>query len=238
MSNIGKNNTREKKLKKKVSKEDIWVVIPGMNEEKYVATVLKKVSKQTRNIIFIDDGSVDKTAKIAQKYTDHILSHAINLGKGAALKTGCEYAFKKIHAKAVIFMDSDDQHDPEELPLFFKALQEYHVVFGVRSFDDHMPLVRIIGNRLASVTIYFLFGSYIPDIPSGYKALTNTAYKDLEWSSSDYSVEMEIAARTAKKRIKYTVVQIKTIYHDLIRGMTILDTLRMIGKIISWRVSL
>jgi glycosyltransferase involved in cell wall biosynthesis len=223
---------------KKISKKNIWIIIPGLNEEKYIATVLKKVGKQTNNIIIVDDGSSDSMPKIAKKYTDHVLSHSVNLGKGAALKTGCEYAFKKLKAEAVIFMDSDDQHDPEELPSFIKALTVSDVVFGVRSFDENMPLIRIMMNRLASLVIYFLFGRYIPDIPSGYKAFTKKAYKKLSWNSTDYAVEMEIAARTAKYKLAYTKITIKTIYHDFDRGMTILDTVRMITKILSWRISL
>ena len=226
------------KVNKKISKNNVWVIIPGINEEKYIATVLKKVLKQTKNIIVVNDGSTDSMAKIAKKYTEHILTHSINLGKGAALKTGCEYAFKKLGAEAVIFMDSDDQHDPEELPLFMKALESADVVFGVRSFNEKMPLFRIILNRLASFVIFFLFSEYIPDIPSGYKAMTKTAYKKLAWNSTDYAVEMEIAARTAKYKIKFLAIPIKTIYHDFDRGMTIIDTVRMITKVIGWRISL
>ncbi len=225
-------------MTKKISKNTVWVIIPGLNEEKYIATVLKKIKQQTENIIVVDDGSIDRMPLIAKEYTQHVLSHAVNLGKGAALKTGCEYAFKTLKAKAVIFMDSDDQHDSEELPLFYKALQTSDVVFGVRSFDEKMPLVRIMMNRLASAVIFFLFGEYIPDIPSGYKAVSENAYKKLAWNSTDYAVEMEIAARTAKYKFPFTTIQIKTIYHDFERGMTILDTLRMITKIVSWRVSL
>jgi hypothetical protein len=101
-----------------------------------------------------------------------------------------------------------------------------------------MPLIRIMLNRLASLVIYFLFGAYVPDIPSGYKAMTKKAYKKLAWDSTDYSVEMELAARTAKYKLPFVAIPIKTIYHDLERGMTIIDTLRMITKILSWRVSL
>jgi len=220
------------------SKSNVWVIIPGFNEEKYIERVLKKVGKQSNNFIVVDDGSLDKMATIAKKYTNHVLCHSINLGKGAALKTGCEYAFTNLNADAVIFMDSDDQHDPEELPLFQQALKNSEVVFGVRAFDENMPLIRIIGNRLASAVVLLLFGAYIPDIPSGFKALSKKAYKKLAWSANDYAVEMEIAARTAKYKIPFSIIQIKTIYHDFDRGMTILDTLRMIGKIISWRISL
>ena len=222
----------------KLNKNTTWVIIPGLNEEKYIETVLKKVQKHTNNIIVVDDGSKDRMPQIAKKYTSHVISHAINLGKGAALKTGCEYAFKTLGADAVIFMDSDDQHDPKELELFFTALQTSDVVFGIRSFDEKMPLFRILMNRLASFVIYILFGSYIPDIPSGYKAITKKAYIKLAWNSTDYAVEMEIAARTAKYKIPYEIVPITTIYHDFERGMTILDSLRMITKILSWRISL
>lgn len=221
-----------------MNKNNTWIIIPGINEEKYIGVVLRKVRKKTENIIVVDDGSNDATSKIAQKYTSHVLSHTVNLGKGAALKTGCEYAFNHLHADAVIFIDSDDQHDPEELGLFYEALKKYEVVFGVRSFDERMPLLRIIMNRLASAVIFFLFGDYIPDIPSGYKAISKRAYKKLAWNSTDYAVEMEIAARTAKNNLPYGTVSIKTIYHDFERGMTILDTLRMISQIIAWRISL
>lgn len=221
-----------------MSKKNIWIVIPGLNEEKYIATVLSKVKKQTDNIIVVDDGSADNMSHIARRYTPHVLSHSINLGKGAALKTGCEYAFYTVGADAVIFMDSDDQHDPEELIFFHEALETSDVVFGVRSFDEKMPLIRIMMNRLASAVIFFLFGSYIPDIPSGYKAISKKAFKKLKWNSTDYAVEMEIAARTAKYKVPYSTIQIKTIYHDFERGMTILDTIRMITKILSWRISL
>lgn len=225
-------------MNNKFSKNNVWIVIPGINEEKYIATVLKKVLKQTKNIIVVDDGSTDSMAKIAKKYTDNVLTHSINLGKGAALKTGCEYAFKKLGAEAVIFLDSDDQHDPDELPLFMKALETTDAVFGVRSFNEKMPLLRIILNRLASFIILVMFGKYIPDIPSGYKAMNKTAYKRLAWNSADYAVEMEIAARTAKYKVKFQPIPIKTIYHDFDRGMTIIDTVRMITKVIGWRISL
>jgi len=160
------------------------------------------------------------------------------LGKGAALKTGCEYAFSNLQANGVIFFDADDQHDAQEIRLFTDALQDHDVVFGVRSFDAKMPLIRIMLNRLASVFLMLLFGAYIPDIPSGFKALSRRAYKKVVWHSTDYAVEMEIAARVAKYNIDYTTVPITTIYHKLDRGMTFIDTLYVLLQAIGWRFSL
>ncbi len=222
-----------------LSNTDIWIVVPGFNESPFIGTVLKKISAFTKKIIVVDDGSQDNTAQIARKYTNHVLVHPINLGKGAALKTGCEYAFGKCRADSVIFIDSDDQHDPNELTKFAQELQKGSpVVFGLRAFDQRMPLIRIILNRVASVLIFFLFGAYVPDIPNGYKALSREAFQIIAWDSPDYAVETEIAARVAKNRVPFTVVQVSTIYHDLDRGMTILDTLKIVLRIVNWRINL
>lgn len=214
----------------------IFVIIPAFNEEKYIAAVLQKVLKIWPNIVVVDDGSADKTAKIARKYVKNVLVHALNLGKGAALKTGCEYAFTKLKATDVIFIDADDQHDPVAIPKMVAALETASVVFGVRAFNNQMPLFRIMMNRFASFLILILFGRYIPDIPSGFKALKKEAYQTINWKSHDYAVELEIAARVSQQKIQYAEVPIPTIYHDLDRGMTLLDILHMVLLLVQWKV--
>lgn len=213
-----------------------WVIVPAYNEERYISKVLTRLRKITKNIIVVDDGSHDNSTKIAKKYTRHALKHSINIGKGAALKTGCIYAFEHLNAHSVIFLDADDQHDPELIPEFTRELQNHGAVFGVRSFDNNMPLMRIFLNRFASVLILFLFGRYIPDIPCGYKGLTKKTYERIDWRARDYAVEMEIAARVAQYNIPFSIITIPTVYHDLDRGMNILDTLTVITQLVSWRL--
>ena len=218
----------------------IYVVITAYNEAKYLASFLRKLSAQTPNFVVVDDGSVDDTAKIAQKFTKHLLIHPVNLGKGAAMKTGADYAFKILQADAVIFMDGDDQHDPLDLVKFydFFMLHKQGLVFGVRAFDQNMPLIRRLGNRFTSFLVQILFGSYLSDIPSGFKAMSKAIYQKLRWQSSDYGIELEIACKTAKFRIPFIEIPIKTIYHDLDRGMNLSDAFKMIYKIILWRINL
>lgn len=218
-------------------KRRVWVVIPAFNESKYLSKVLKKLKKHWTDVIVVDDGSKDATTSIAYQYTPHVLTHRINLGKGAAMKTGCEYAFNQMDALGVIFFDGDDQHDAKVIPKMAKLLAKFPVVLGVRAFNNQMPFVRILFNRLSSVIVLLFFGKYIPDIPSGFKAIRKDVYKKVMWNSSDYLVEMEIAARVAQHSIPFAQVAIPTIYHDLDRGMTVLDILHMSGSIISWRFS-
>lgn len=222
-----------------MKKEDIWLVVPIYNEGKYLNRVFSKLKKYTPNIIAVDDGSSDDSVQIASKYTPHLLTHDLNLGKGAALKTGCEYAFRFLGAQGVIFFDSDDQHNPAELNLFFEKLEAGdEAVFGERAMNTTMPLTRIIGNRLASVAILFLFGSYVPDIPSGFKAISKKTYNKIKWKASGYGVELEIAAKIAQQKIPFSVIPISTIYHDFDRGMNILDVIKIVFKLINLKLTI
>lgn len=225
--------------KPSIDQQSIWVIMPAYNEEKYIEVVLKKALNYTDNLIFVDDGSTDKTFELAKKTAPHSLHHRVNLGKGAALKTGCDYAFGHLNAQAVIFMDSDDQHDPKELKLFIDALKDGHqLVFGVRPFAKNMPWYKVMANKFASYAVKALFGAWIPDIPSGYKAVTKEAYRKLDLKNPHYGVELEIAVKTAKYKLDFAEVPISTIYHDYDRGMTVIDALRILKDLIAWRITL
>lgn len=222
-----------------MKKSDICVVLPAYNEAQYLASVLKELNATKYPYVVVDDGSSDETSTIAKRYTKHSIRHRINLGKGAALRTGCEYAFTRLNAQAVIFMDSDAQHKSEELDLFRHQLTEGHlVVLGVRAFDSSMPLIRIMGNRLSSVLVLILFGRYIPDIPSGYKAMTKKIYHRLKLTATGYNIELEIAVKLARARLPYHTLPITTIYHDLERGFHPLDTFSLMVDLLKWRLQL
>lgn len=218
--------------------KDYWVVIPAYNEGKYIARVLEKIKQYSSNIIVIDDGSSDRTVHTALKFTPYVLQHPINLGKGAALRTGCEFAFFNMKATAVILMDADDQHDPAELLSFEAKLLEGHsLLLGTRSLWE-MPMMRSLGNRMVSALVVVFFGRYIPDILSGYKAFTKDIFSKILWKNQKYSVELEIATSIARKKIPFETIPITTIYHDFDRGMTILDTIEILLQIIVLRLQL
>jgi len=219
----------------------VFVVVTAFNEALYLARFLSKLKTKTADFIVVDDGSTDATANIARKYTKNVLSHPVNLGKGAAMKTGADYAFEHLGAKAVIFMDGDDQHDVADLDRFYDLLStapSNQLIFGVRSLDSSMQLHRAVGNRFASLLVKLFFGTYMSDIPSGFKAMSRSVYEQLRWQSTDYGVELEIACKTAKLRLQFKEVAIRTIYHDLNRGMDLLDAVKIIYKILLWRINL
>ena len=223
-----------------MNKRQIWVVVAAYNEEKYLKNFLEKLLEVTKNVVVVNDGSIDQTGKIAEKMLTHVLHHPVNIGKGAAMKTGADYVFDYLGGEAVVFMDGDGQHDPADLAGFERAFinEEAGLVFGSREFNSTMPMVRVWGNKLSSLMVATLFGRMVPDIPSGFKGMSKSYYKKLRWQSTDYGVELEIACKTAKYRLRFKEVPIQTIYHDMDRGMTLLDVFKMAYKIILWRINL
>lgn len=129
----------------------VFVVIPCYNEEKRICNVLKRIEdlELEKRIIVVDDGSLDDSCKIVRDNFKNVLllEHKINLGKGLALKTGCEAAVK-LGADAVVLIDADGQHSPEVVPEMIKKLEKENIdiVFGSRRLDVRkMPIIRYLG---------------------------------------------------------------------------------------------
>lgn len=216
----------------------IYVVIPAFNEEKRIGRVLSDVKKTELPAVVVDDGSNDKTYKIAKKYKITVLRHKINLGKGAAMKTGALAAFS-MGAEAVIFMDSDGQHNVDELPRFIEALnsRKYDIVFGSRNLGMGVPFERYVGNKLASIFVNQLFGIYVSDLVCGYRGLTKKAFEKIDWESTGYGVETEMAVRTAKLNLRYCEVPVATLYYDKFKGVSMLDAIGISFDVIRWKIT-
>ena len=219
---------------------NIWLVIPSYNEGKRLRDTLKYAKKyfpETKTVV-VDDGSI-KRETLSPTCNASLIRHQINLGKGAAMITGADYAFSQ-GAGAVIFMDADRQHNPKELKEFKKYLDKgYDLVFGSRNYGYRTPLIRFLGNRIASVYINLLFHVYISDILSGYRALTKKAYGLVKWKSVRYGVETEMVARLGKHKHKLSWVEfpIETIYVDKYKGVTIIDAIKILMQSIWWKLS-
>jgi glycosyltransferase involved in cell wall biosynthesis len=220
---------------------NIFVVIPLFNEEKHIAHVLKDLASYKLEMVVVDDGSRDNSRLKVQnlKLKNVIfLEHKINLGKGAAMKTGADWAF--LHgADAVVFVDADGQHETKDLTKFIDKLEsgKYDIVFGSRNFQYGVPLVRYLGNKFASVLISSLFGIYVSDVICGYRGITRKGYETLEWESSGYGVETEMVIKTGRNKLAFCEVPVETIYHDKTKGVTILDAFGILGDVLKWKLS-
>jgi len=218
-----------------MSRQNYFVVVPVYNEQERVGIFLKKLKKITKRILVVDDGSEDRSAEIVNRLKIPIISHSINLGKGAAMKTGAEVAWK-LGTKRIVFMDGDDQHDPKILPAILKKLDSgYDLVFAARTISTKTPLARYLGNRIGVYLINLFLGINRSDPFCGCFGMTKRAYDRIVWDSSNYNVETEITAKTIKNKLKYSEVPISAIYHDKYKGITILDALKIMINIPKYR---
>lgn len=116
-----------------MASKKVFIVIPCYNEEKVIKKVIKDIKNEGwKNIIVVDDGSTDNTLQKAKEEKVFALRHVINRGKGAAVKTGLEFAKTK-DADIVVTIDGDGQNNPKEIKKMVKKIEEgFEVVMGTR----------------------------------------------------------------------------------------------------------
>ena len=138
--------------------QSVYVIIPAHNEAKNIAVVLRKTKKYSKNIIVVDDGRKDNTLETAEKEKVIVLRHIVNLGKGSALKTGCDFAIQQ-GATHLIVMDADTQHKPEDIPRFLEELKDHDAVLSYRKMRTSMPPILKFGNwflnRRHQINVFF-----------------------------------------------------------------------------------
>jgi glycosyltransferase involved in cell wall biosynthesis len=165
----------------------VTVVIPTFNEVKTITSVVRGVLEHVpgARVLVIDDGSTDATAAAARNAGAEVISHPLNKGNGAAVKT----ALRHIPGGIVAILDADTQHNPADLPLLLDKLDRYDLVVGARSFNQEQgaPL-RNLGNVVLRKLASFLAEQNIPDLTSGLRAFRHeVAIKFLHVYPNGYS---------------------------------------------------
>jgi glycosyltransferase involved in cell wall biosynthesis len=205
----------------------IAIIVPVYNEGKRAIDTINKILKRTKSlVIVVNDGSKDKSYELLQnEYKNsssvYVLNHVINLGKGAAMRTGVKMAWK-LKCDGVIFIDSDGQHNPKYLPQFEKGLVEHELVFGYRNLNGDMPAIRKYGNIVAKKIVGLLFNVNRKEFLCGYLGFRKSVYPMIKWKSSRYGVETEIATKVGKNKLEFKEIEIDTIYIDKYKGVSIL----------------
>jgi len=215
----------------------IIAVIPAYNEEKHIGDVIKKTKKFVDRVIVVDDCSSDKTFEIAKVSADIVIKNPINMGKGFSLRTGIEEAMKE-KAKIIVMLDADGQHDPSEIPKLVAVLKEREMVVGKREFGSKMPIGSRVANIFFSSLFRILFNFDAGDILSGFRAIRAGSYRKIMWKSNRYAVETEMLAKAAKNKLSYAAVPIKTIYHEVYKGTSVIDAIKIFFYLLWFRIAI
>ena len=195
-----------------VSERQVMVLIPAYLEGPRIAPVVDAAGCYLP-VLVVDDGSTDDTAVRAEAAGAIVVRQVPNAGKGAALRAGFAYALDR-GVDAVVTIDGDGQHDPNEIPTFLAAYERAHaeLVIGRRDFRS-MPLVRRVSNTLGRVVISAAVGQDVPDNQSGYRLIGRPLMAALlDSRESGFEFEVEMIARALALGASIEWVPIRTIY--------------------------
>lgn len=196
----------------------VLVILPAFNESLVIGAVLaslpRKINKIPIDYCVVNDGSTDDTLKVVQNLKFPVITHILNRGLGASIKTGMEVA-RTLGADIMVTFDSDGQHSPRDLKKIIHAQLESNadLVIGSRFLQKQKtPFDRFVLNRLASLLTFIMFGVYSSDSQSGLRVFSKKALKHIDFKGDRMDFSSEILLEAKKHKLKIVETPIKAIY--------------------------
>ena len=226
------------------------VVIPALNAQATIGPVVAAARRHAPRTIVVDDGSVDGTGETARRAGAEVIRHASNLGKGAALTTAFEALQAERRAarpggaeagrvlQAVITLDADGQHDPDDIPAFVELYRRERPAIIVGSRDRHFAEMwgpRRAMNRFSSASLRFFTGANLPDSQSGFRLYDAGFLEGLRLSGRRYEAEMEALMEATARKLPIASVPIRLRFADgraTSHYRPLRDTFRIIGTVL------
>lgn len=202
--------------------EHIAVVIPAYNEAGTIRNIAERALRQCATVVVVDDASTDGTAAAVADLPVRMVRHTVNAGKAEALRNGFATALDA-GADAVVTVDADGQHRPEDIPLFVAAARAHPgaVVAGSRLADRAViPTKRYIGNRFANFWIAWGAGLPIEDSQCGFRLYPAAVLRRVlphVGGSQGFVFESEILIEAGQRGCAVIPVPIAAIYDPAIR---------------------
>ncbi len=223
------------------------ILMPVYNErervERAIAEVLDTELPDEFELIIVDDGSTDGTREILRNRdwgpNVRLLEHAVNQGKGAAIRTALHEARGEYSA----IFDADLEYDPADLALLMPPLMDgrTNACFGVRAFDGYTShsFLFVMGNKGVTLACNVLFNVYLHDIMTCHKMIRTDVFKDLSLKSPGFAIEPEITARLVQhgERIFEVPVHYRARSNEEGKKLTAVDGFRVIATLVRCRLS-
>ncbi len=200
-----------------------WVVIAAYNEGRAIGRVLAELAALPYRVVVVDDGSTDATAEVAARAGAEVLRHPINLGQGAALQTGIEYALLR-GASHVVTFDADGQHRTADIAALLAALSTDDADFALgsrfRGAAVDLPPLRRLMLRAATLFTRATSGLDVTDAHNGLRAMTRRGAARIRLRQNRMAHASEILHQIAASGLRYVEVPVTIQYsrYSLAKG--------------------
>ncbi len=216
---------------------DTWLVVPLYNEGTVVREVILEARKTFQNIVCVDDGSSDNSVEEALAGGAVVVSHPINLGQGAALQTGIDFALLQPGAEYFVTFDSDGQHRTEDAAMMVERLRNepLDIIVGSRFLDDRTNASRLKKAvlRLAVLFERMTTGVKLTDAHNGLRALNRHAATAIRIRQNRMAHASEIVGLIGAKKLRYDEQAVQIIYTDYSRakGQSLWNSVNILSEL-------
>ena len=202
----------------------VLVVIPAYNEEGKIGRVIRGLFEHGyREIVVINDGSTDNTAKEAEAAGATVISHRLNRGQGAALETGNEYA-RRANAEMVVHFDGDGQFEASDIGVALQMMKKNNaeVALGSRFLDgrSNIPLLKRYFILPVARCINFVFtGARLSDAHNGFRIMSKKALEAIRLTQDGMAHNTEFVKKLRASKLSFIEVPVKVSYHEYGQGL-------------------
>ena len=214
----------------------VFVLVPVFNEGPVTKTVVEELVAKEYTVVVIDDGSGAPIKNTLENMPIYLLRHKINLGQGAALQTGIDYALSK-GASLLVTFDSDGQHCVDDIAKLVNALQDKHVdvVLGSRFLQDasEIPAKRKALLQMARMVNFFFTGMWLTDAHNGMRAFTGSAAEKIKLQENRMAHATEVISLIKKNNLCYAEAPVTIRYTDYSKqkGQKLPDAFRVLFEL-------
>ncbi len=220
----------------------VWVVIAAYNEGQVIEETIANLLTHIKNVVVVDDCSADDTSHKALNAGAHVLQHAINIGQGAALQTGIEYALINC-AEYIVTFDADGQHCAAEIIPMLLALQQSgkDVALGSRFLGTalNIPWKRKCVLKLAIFFTYITCGLKLTDVYNGFRLMTRRFSTSFEFQQNRMAHASEILNYISRNHVSYIEFPVTITYtkYSILKGQKNSNSFRILMELLMGRVS-
>lgn len=217
--------------------EDVWLVVPLFNEDAVIADVVRDARATFPHVVCVDDGSRDNSAAAAESAGAVVVRHPVNLGQGAALQTGFEYAASIPSMRYVVTFDADGQHQPSDAVAMLEIARRDGVsaVFGSRFLDERTQpsLAKKLVLKAAVSYTNLTTHTKLTDAHNGLRVLSRDVVSKLDLTQNRMAHASELVAQIGALQVPYAEAPVHILYTDYSRskGQSLWNSINILAEL-------